>query len=251
MTTPKVQYKGLTQKLSQSGDQTQIKYIGDSSSLKKMYDNLVFGEVHVTYGRLREAILQKEEGKFDSITIIYEKSRSSSASPPGSEVVYGEKSAVMDAGCIQLPLEHHENYKTFWNHYLFAPKGTAAPDWHETATTAETDTSQYVWGKSLSDRPDGFVPIAEPLKKGVTHYEAATYRITEVVKFKSSSEAGRYVANKLNKISSPENDFGITGGNWKCDAVSVSWQQKAWSGTLTFNRSGDDKGWDLDLYKEA
>ena len=56
------------------------------------------------------------------------------------------------------------------------------------------------------------------------------------------------VAGKLNQIGRPEEDFGMTpsGYNWKCDNATVSWNGKYWLATLTWTRSGNNKGWDPD-----
>ena len=77
-----------------------------------------------------------------------------------------------------------------------------------------------------------------------------TYSITETAKFRSARSAGRMVAGKLNQIGRPEEDFGMTpsGYNWKCDDATVSWNGKYWLATLTWTRSGNNKGWDTDFY---
>lgn len=79
-------------------------------------------------------------------------------------------------------------------------------------------------------------------------YDVATYQVTESAKFPSPARAGKMIAGRLNKISSPDQTFGIAGGNWKCDSASVSWNGKYWIATLSYTKSGDDKGWDADLY---
>ena len=71
----------------------------------------------------------------------------------------------------------------------------------------------------------------------------------DTAKFRSAKQAGQMVANALNRIGSPNNNFGISGGNWKCDDATVSWDGKRWLATLTWTRSGDESGWDTDLYE--
>ena len=95
------------------------------------------------------------------------------------------------------------------------------------------------------------IVIEEPTMPGVTHRDVSTYQITETIKCRTDKEAGRIVANKLNKIIDPEyTTFDITGGDWKCESVTVSWRNKAWYATITYTRSGDDKGWNKKLYKK-
>ena len=93
--------------------------------------------------------------------------------------------------------------------------------------------------------------MKEPKKPGRNTYDLATYSVTETAKFTSPEAAGRMVANKLNRIGKPDEDFGITGGDWKCDDATVSYHDRAWFATLTWTRSGDADGWDKEIYKQA
>ena len=58
------------------------------------------------------------------------------------------------------------------------------------------------------------------------------------------------VAGKLNQLGKPDEDFGLTpsGYNWKCDSAEISYNGKCWLATLTWTRSGNNKGWDPDIY---
>ena len=60
------------------------------------------------------------------------------------------------------------------------------------------------------------------------------------------------IANTANKIGIPAEDFGLTpsGYNWKCDNVSVSYNGRAWFATLTWTRSGNNRGWNMKPYQE-
>jgi len=77
------------------------------------------------------------------------------------------------------------------------------------------------------------------------------YTIEETAKFSNMSRAGAMVTGKINSIGTPSKTFGITGGNWKCDDATVSYRDGAWFATLTWTRSGNDKGWDKDLYNQG
>ena len=115
------------------------------------------------------------------------------------------------------------------------------------------DSQKYRWVKSLPEAPvdkNGFWhDLKAPIKPGQDSYEISTYSITETAKFRSARSAGRMVAGKLNQIGKPDEDFGLTpsGYNWKCDNATVSWNGKYWLATLTWTRSGNNKGWDTDL----
>ena len=41
------------------------------------------------------------------------------------------------------------------------------------------------------------------------------------------------------------------GGNWKYDEASISFNGKYWVATSVYTRSGDDKGWDVDIYQNG
>ena len=175
---------------------------------------------------------------------------------PNSE--YGKKSAQLHGSMLSLPIEGLPKYRKKWNYYLMAAPGvTAVPAWWDTATAQTTeltgnDAQKYAWVKSLAEAPvdknGRWHALKNPLKLGQDNYEISTYSITETAKFRSARSAGRMVAGKLNQIGRPEEDFGMTpsGYNWKCDNATVSWNGKYWLATLTWTRSGNNKGWDPD-----
>ena len=87
--------------------------------------------------------------------------------------------------------------------------------------------------------------------RGVDYYDMSCFVITESAKYKSATSAGNAVSKNINKIISPDNTFGITGGNWKYDEASISFNGKYWVATSVYTRSGDDKGWDVDIYQNG
>lgn len=182
-------------------------------------------------------------------------SNSSPVLTPDPLTEYGKKSSQLEGGLLSLPLESHPDYRTCWNHYLAAVSDiTEKPAWYETATTPFTGDSNYRWIATLADLPsDGsFKKIADPQMPGVTNYDIATYVIRESVKCRTMNIAGNEVRGKLNRIVSPDYDFGIAskvGGNWKCDSANVSYDGKNWVAHLIYTLSGDEKGWDRRIYK--
>lgn len=173
-------------------------------------------------------------------------------------VVYGKKSAQLHGGMLSLPLENHPKYLAQWNYYLFAAPGVnTVPGWWETAKDTiltDTQSQQYAWVRSLGETPvtggSRWHQIKKPKYPGVNSYDVAVYTITETAKFKSAKSAGTMIAGKLNQIGKPEEDFGLTpsGYNWKCDDAAVSYNGGDWYATMTWTRSGDNKGWNKDLY---
>ena len=173
-------------------------------------------------------------------------------------VVYGKKSAQLHGSMLSLPLEANPKYKTQWNYFLASAPGiTAVPAFWETATDpvlTSSQSQQYAWIRSTAELPtsgsDRWSTMKKPKYPGVNSYDVATYTVTETAKFKSAKAAGTMIAGKLNQIGKPDEDFGMTpsGYNWKCDDATVSYNGGDWYATLTWTRSGDNKGWNTDLY---
>lgn len=78
----------------------------------------------------------------------------------------------------------------------------------------------------------------------------ACFVITESQRFGSATAAGNAINKNINTITSPSNTFGLSGGgyNFKLDECSVQWDGKSWICTSVYTRSGDNLGWDTDIY---
>ena len=169
---------------------------------------------------------------------------------------YGKKSAQLKGSMLSMPLETHKKYQARWNYYLAgAPGVKAAPSWWETAKDTvlnHADSQKYAWIKTPGELPNGkegrWHILKDPVKPGYETYDVATYSVTETARFRSASAAGKMVANNLNRIGKPDNDFGIKRGDWKCDDAGVSWNGNDWLATLTWTLSGNEEGWDKELY---
>ena len=169
---------------------------------------------------------------------------------------YGKKSAQLKGSMLSMPLETHKNYRAKWNYYLAAaPNVQTLPSWWESAkdtVLSHADSQKYAWIKTIGELPVGkdgrWHILKDPVKPGYETYDVATYSVTETARFRSANAAGKMVANNLNGIGAPENTFGIKSGNWKCDDASVSYNGKDWLATLTWTLSGNEEGWDKELY---
>ena len=173
-------------------------------------------------------------------------------------VVYGKKSAQLRGAMLSIPIEQHKNYRTNWNYFLAsAPDVTYSPEWWLDATdpilTAEA-AQKFAWIKSPSEAPvdkrGKWNVTHKPTYPGVNSYDVAVYTVTETAKFSSAKKAGQMIASNLNRIGRPEEDFGLTKGgfNWKCDDATVSYNGRNWFATLTWTRSGDNRGWIQEIY---
>ena len=186
-------------------------------------------------------------------------SNSSSVLTPDPLTEYGKKSSQLDGGLLQNPLENHADFRTNWKYYLVTTLTDGAiPSWWETATDVISPDPNYRWVETLAELPQTadangktWRELVAPTMPGVTHYDLATYIIHESVKYRSAKEAGNIVRGKLNRITSPLEDFGIAaevGGEWKCDGAKARWDGKNWIADLTYTLSGDSTGWDKRLY---
>ena len=171
-------------------------------------------------------------------------------------VVYGRKSATLHGSMLSMPLESHKKYLMNWNYYLAAAPGVSTvPSWWATAkdpVLTQAQSQQYAWIRALSDTPVSgntrWTILKKPQYPGLNSYDVATYTVTETARFRSARAAGHMVEKCLNKIGFPNKTFGNSGGNWKCDDATISYNGGDWFATLTWTRSGDDTGWNRDIY---
>lgn len=242
---------------SQNGDglSTTIVYQGGQAEMLEQQSAHPIDEAG-EYGRLKSSRVYQESPKIWCCELQYESNGSGDYSSPPSKA-YGKKTAQLKGAMLSMPLESHADYRTCWNYYLAAAPGIKeVPPWWQTASDtviSEGDAQKYRWVKSPGECPGDkkglWRTIKDPVKPGVSSYDTATYTITESARFGTAKAAGRMVANTLNKVGMPNEVFGITGGDWKCDDAGVSWSGKYWLATMTWTRSGGAEGWDKDLYQ--
>lgn len=249
-----IKYQSRVTENTNDGCFVTIVYQGKQSDMLAMQSSHVINE-QGEGGRLKNSRVYQESPNNWVCELRYETDVDGQyATAPNT--AYGKKSAQLKGSMLSMPLETHTDYRTCWNYYLAAAPGTSAvPSWWATAkdtTLSDTDAQKYRWVKSPSECPMDkkglWRTIKEPEMPGVESYDVATYSITESARFGSPTSAGNFVANNLDKIGSPSTTFNISGGNWKCDDASVSWSGKYWLATLTWTKSGNDKGWNNKLY---
>ena len=249
---PQPQYQGLSIERDGEGRTTAYTYHGSRSAMETLAASHTIGEVG-SAGRLKSLKLRHRGDTIWECELVYELSADgTSVTAPDTD--WGHKSCRLHGGMLSRPLEKHPEYRMCWNRYLCARIGVnAVPAWHTTAANElipAADRDNYVWTGSAA-APDGFRIVAVPLKPGVESFDTAVYTVTETARFRTAAAAGAMVAAKLNRIGAPAETFGNSGGNWKCDDAGVSWNGKYWLARLTWTRSGEDDGWDGDIYGSA
>ena len=247
---PSQEYQGLAVTRDDEGRTSTYTYYGSRSEMETLAAAHSVGE-NGSAGRLKEMKLRLKEDTIWECELVYELSADGlSVDVPNHS--WGVKSCRLRGGMLSRSLEAHPDYRTCWNHYLFARDGvTAVPTWRTTATDTlvpSVDRENYAWGRFPADAPAGFKMLAGPTKSGIDSFDIAVYTVTETARFRTAAAAGAMVAAKLNKIGTPAQTFGNSNGNWKCDDAEVSWNGKYWLARLTWTRSADDSGWDSDLY---
>lgn len=260
---------------NESGTSRTIIYSGTLEEMQEILNTQAIGS-GMGGERVVSAAISQESGEIWQCEVRYQNDSINDAIVGPDDTAYGKQSAQLSCGLLSMPLEAHPKYLACWNYYLATslPENTV-PEWWETAksTVLNDETRKnYNWVKSIGELPIGvdnngkrWRTIRNPVKPGIESYDLATYQITESAKYPTPQKAGRMIEGKLNKIATPSQTFGLGGDkvkrlspdktpapNWKCDGASISWNGKCWIATLTYTRSGDDQGWDTDLYqKEA
>ena len=249
-------YCGTRKEWTREDASTVYTYEGTESEIDALLASHAIGE-NTTDGTLAAKSKSQTAGDIWNAELRYEVAGGGGGSTTPPSNAWGSKSATLRGSMLSVPLRNHPDYRAKWDHFLIAAPGVSdtVPAWWNSATSvllAAAAENQYRWISDLADRPAAggaqWKILKEPTKPGVTSYEIATYSITETAKYMTASAAGAAVAGKLNKIGSPSEKFGITGGNWKCDDASVQFDGKRWLATTTWTRSGDSRGWDDELY---
>lgn len=251
-----LKYQGRQRERSDNGFSTTMVWTGTQEECEAFAGEVTPGDPGEN-GTLESVRIYQEGGNIWAVERRYKQDQNGNFTNKPN-VVYGRKSAQLHGGMLSVPLESNKNYKTQWNYYLAAaPSVSAVPDWWETATDAvltNQQAQQYAWIRTPSETPvdssGRWHIIKKPKYPGLNSYDIATYTITETAKFSSAKKAGQMIANKLNQIGKPEEDFGLTptGYNWKCDDATVSYNGGDWFANLTWTRSGDNKGWIPEIY---
>lgn len=262
-------YQGATLEVAKDGTSRTETWYGSRVDMEALARELASGSARAE-GAVSRVRVSQGDGDFweceatftsgSSVTLVGgggagQGGGGGAGNPTPPDTAYGKRSATLKGGMLSLPLERHPRYRTRWNHWLAAAPGvTAVPGWWETHSAGGGRTDTYAWLRDVSELPTDpatnrpWTILKPPAKPGVESYDMATYAVTESARFQTAAAAGRMVAGKLNSIGQPSNNFGIAGGNWKCDDAQVAWTGKYWLATLTWTRSGDSRGWDSDLY---
>ena len=234
---------------------TTIAWNGTRQEINGLFTSETVGSLG-EYGKLRSIRMFQESANVWCCEMQYSTDSYGNVPDEPPFTAYGKKSATLKGSMLSLPLESHPKYKTCWNYFLAAaPDETSVPAWWTNATDtilSGDDSQKYAWVKSPGEVPSDskgrWRIIKDPLKPGTDTFDIAVYSVTETAKYSSSSAAGKAVAKQLNKIGSPGNSFGISGGNWKCDDASVFYDGQDWFSTCTWTLSGNSKGWDKEIY---
>lgn len=268
-----IDYQGIEYQYSKQAISLKETYKGKLSEVNTFVDEqkLNIGKVVAGKGKLKTINKTQDDGVFWKVTLNYQTTLvDGTDNTTADETTYGKKSQTLSVRNISLPIEKHPNYRTKWKYYLIGKeeKANTIPSWAcNTKSTVTSNPDEYRFISDLSQIPDDVneagerlwkvcrsgSDVAEPLKPGVQSFDWAVYTITESQKFGSASSAGNSVQKNINTIvSSPEyGNMGISGGDWKADDCSVSYDGKYWIATTTYSKSGDGNGWDKQIYRNS
>ena len=245
-------HRGFEVEHGEDGDLYILRYSGKQADIAEIVDTHYTGEVG-NFGKLKNIRMYQEEGPIWMCELRFESHPEIAGTTP-PDTSYGVKSCRLTGGMMMNTLETHPEYRACWNHYLAAAGTTAVPEWWSTATNTVipgSNHANYRWVRSEAELPNQTVwrLLKQPTMPGVGGYNTSTYIVIETARFRTPSAAGRMVAGVLNKIGTPSQTFGITGGNWKCDGAEVSWRERFWFAKLSWTHS--PQGWNTTLYSSS
>lgn len=238
-------------------------FVGTQSEIDTKAATCIIGALHSGKGYLQSFRKSQGNGIFWELEVEYKTTQNVDSSNDDGNTIVGKKSATLSVRNIQMPLQHLPNYKTNWNYYLACRASNSsslpyAPDWWYTASNSYisiADRPKYNWVKSPSELPlekdsEGkyWFILKQPKKPGVQYYDLSCFVVNISAKYGSATAAGNAISKNINKISTPEQTFGLTGGNWKMDQASIQYDGKYWIANMTYTKSGDSLGWDTDIY---
>lgn len=277
-----IKYQSRSIQKDGSTTRTDLTFYGSFDELTALeaeaYRDTLFGLQYAVEGSVMGSTLSQADGDIWELKVSFTSDAVDVTlidNPESTE--FGKFSASMSSSTMSMPLETHRRYRTHWNHYLCAATTTAGPytgslpDWYLTATGLTDNMKMgagdvyFKWVRDPSELQtteeingtiyywyvikDPYIPNSAGVKfRTVDSYDEVFYTVTESAKFRTAEEAGKYAENVLNQIGAPRNQFNLTWGNWKCDAVSVQWNGKWWKMQLTWTHSGDYLGWNDTLY---
>lgn len=256
--------------------ETSVTWQGTYSEVITLKESLKIGESTEEFGTLTQIELAQGDGVIWLLTLNYAKAIPQLEIESENEPVEQELSASV----ISVPIEAHPYYRACWNHYLLGKCEYEGKDYSKDFPVwwgGKTDPlldpmsegKNYMWVKNLSETPPAtkYVQwaivsgtplgaqsnvVCVPTKPGVTSYDKALFVIKETGFHAKKRDAGWATRDLLNSIVDKPllGDFGLTkqGYNWKVDDIQVVYEGGQWVATRTYTMSGDNKGWDRDLY---
>lgn len=166
---------------------------------------------------------------------------------------------------LSLPLRFLDNYRTCWDHHLWAEVALSIdrvniPD--EVYISA-TDTGAFYYNNVLfvwtpTDHAPGQTPssgkrwsyVRSPVKKGIKHITYHTYQITEYGEYNTESAATWAIQKILNNVSAKpllgDMGAGDSNGQWKLDNAQIRYNGKKWEAECIWTYM--PVKWDPDLY---
>lgn len=167
---------------------------------------------------------------------------------------------------ISLPLGYLDNYRTYWDHYLWAevPLSVKSALLPEEAYTYRSDESTFTYNDAVyawttanhapsqaADSGKHWIYVRSPSKGDVRQVTYHTYQITEYGEYNKETTACWAIKQALNGISGKPllGDMGIVahhGGQWKLDHASIRYNGKKWEAECIWTHLPTK--WDPDLY---
>lgn len=259
-----------------AGTITTFKYISDlDHCIRGMNQDFKQGMESQEYGTVKSSTIEHQEGPWYILTVVWEK-EGEEADGSGE----GPQKSNLTTRMISMPLETHPNYRRNWNYDLWyiGPNGDLPVEYFNNIYMnvgtnfpwdyqflVQNGTSRWLvqFGDSMPEKPyQGEFSNASYMwqlwrvrsKPGQEYWLKPQFEMTRYGHYEEKEQAGWAVAKRIGKIRNLDNDFEIVskfGGNWLCEGASIQWDGKQWVAESTYLHSGDELGWDKDLYEEV
>lgn len=254
--------------------ETRLTYQGSYAEILAYKEQFTAGASDIAgeMGILNSVTMTQAEGPIWNLELAYNKTIPEIENPDDEDGAPSEQQ--LSASVISVPIEAHPNYRTCWNHFLVGKceyEGenytNKVPGFYNTATDPYLDPmsegKNYMWVKNLAEAPvatrylqwqivKSGNTICRPTKPGVVSFDKALFVIKEIGHHRKKRQAGWAAKQMLNSIVAKPllGDFNLTaaGYNWKVDNIQIEFSGEFWIASRTYTLSGDNKGWDRDIY---
>lgn len=211
------------------------------------------GDFDATHGYF-VSYASNPRGPYIDVTLTYDTEGTVVNFIPGN----GDEEFFATSTGREVPLEYSPNYRTKWNHFLYArndgvnltiadfPGGQAG---YDAATDLDdlNGNTKLSWTRNLLASPK-WVKLKDPEKPGQQAFLAAATTVTRRSWYRSQTDAENDLQSVITTVI-PDETFGATPSaveNWLIHSADTQHDGRYWVTTVVYVHSTE--GWDSDFY---